>query len=234
MEFEREEELSSEESQITEEQAPSIIWEHFIKQGIVCAILLITVLWLNREGKDGLIGHTMDRYKLALRTDANSSFGFIRRQPLIDQMITWSKDLWNEMEEEPVVTEEMSLIPPVPGRIRKKFGWTLETSGKEPIFHSGIDIDSLEGSPVRAGGRGTVQEIRQESDGLWRVTLRHADNYRSIYANCDQVIVRIGENIEVGQEIGTVGSGGSEGQVVHWEVWKGIQPIDPQSIIRMR
>jgi murein DD-endopeptidase MepM/ murein hydrolase activator NlpD len=233
MEFDHNEDLI-EESLVTEEQASPKLWKHFIKQGIICAILLVSILWLNRVAPEETLGHVMAYFKRAIHTDAKTSFGFIRRQPIVNQMITWSKDIWSEMEEQPAISEELNLIPPVPGEIRKKFGWISESQGMEPVFHPGVDLEAPLGSVVRASGRGIVQQIRQESDGTWRVTLKHPENNRSIYANCNQVTVRIGERVEVGQEIGRSGNGGNEGQTVHWEVWKGIQPIDPQPFIGVR
>jgi murein DD-endopeptidase MepM/ murein hydrolase activator NlpD len=234
MEFEREEAFDVEESPITEEPRSSSVWGHFLKQGVVCVIFLVTVLWLNKVAPDGVIGHIMNHFKYALKTDADSTFGYIRRQPIVDQIITWSKNVWREMEEQPVIADEMVFIPPVPGAVRKKFGWITDSRGTEPYFHPGVDLEAPENSPIRASKRGTVQEIREESDGKWRVTLDHAGKSRSIYANCHRVSVSIGDKVEVGQEIGIVGIGGDEGQTVHWEIWKGIQPVDPSPFVQMR
>lgn len=205
-------------------------WSKMLQQGIVSLLILLAFIGISRSSAErplGLIGTHLHR---ALHADTDSTFGVIARQPGFDQVTRWMAKTWHEMQETaPVTTETVPLVPPVPGNVITSFGWNASAAGKDPVFHAGVDLESTAGAPVRASGSGTVQQVRQESDGLWQVWLTHVDGWRTCYGHCSEVKVRVGDTVEAGQALASTGSDKQMGALVHWEVWHGVQPVNPEN-----
>jgi len=71
--------------------------------------------------------------------------------------------------------------------------------------HDGIDIKADAASPVKAAGGGKVSKIYK--DGMWgnTVEILHPDGVTSIYCGLnDEVSVKAGDSVEIGQTIGSV------------------------------
>jgi murein DD-endopeptidase MepM/ murein hydrolase activator NlpD len=102
------------------------------------------------------------------------------------------------------------------------------------IVHTGVDIPSPEGTPIMAAGSGTVVWVGW---GLFRetpgdetdpyglaVSIRHDFGFNdaplfTIYAHMSQSNVVVGQRVEMGEVIGSVGStGATTGPHVHFEV----------------
>ena len=64
------------------------------------------------------------------------------------------------------------------------------------------------------------------------VAIEHANGLRSLYAHMDQRLVKEGERVIAGQQIGTSGASGKvTGPHLHMEVSRKGQNIDPQVLI---
>jgi len=73
--------------------------------------------------------------------------------------------------------------------------------------HDGIDICAEQGTPVAASCAGTVIELRQDSLYGTVLSIDHGNGLVSIYANLEEKpYVSVGELLEAGDIIGTVGS----------------------------
>lgn len=104
--------------------------------------------------------------------------------------------------------------------------------GEESI-HTGVDLDAPRGTPVLAAGSGQVitvgyglySGIQNPNDpyGL-AVSIRHDFGYRgqvlyTAYAHLQDAQVWVGQRVEAGQQIGTVGdTGNADGAHLHFEV----------------
>jgi murein DD-endopeptidase MepM/ murein hydrolase activator NlpD len=86
-------------------------------------------------------------------------------------------------------------------------------------MHRGTDLAAGCGTPVRAAARGTVVEAGENgSYGRW-VLVEHADGVSTGYAHLSTIAPRVGQAVDAGQVIGTVGStGSSTGCHLHFEV----------------
>ena len=111
------------------------------------------------------------------------------------------------------------------GRIIQKFG----PDGKGGTQNEGIDLAVPLGTEVHAAENGIVAYAGDELKGYGKLVLiRHADNWVSAYAHNDELLVKRGDTIRRGQIIAKSGkSGGVEQPLLHFELRKGSQPVDP-------
>ena len=114
---------------------------------------------------------------------------------------------------------------PVRGRIIGQFGPT----GKAGQANEGIDLAVPQGTEVHAAENGVVAYAGDELKGYGKLILiRHADNWVTAYAHNDELLVKRGDAIRRGQVISKSGkSGGVDQPLLHFELRKGSQPIDP-------
>ncbi len=112
----------------------------------------------------------------------------------------------------------------MPGRISSIFGWRIHPIFGNRRFHSGTDIAAPQGTPVLAAYSGRVWTASSLQGYGLTVILRHADNTQeSRYAHLSEILVRPGEWVEQGTEIGRVGStGNSTGPHLHFE-WRQLE-----------
>ncbi|PRW64341.1 hypothetical protein CEP50_05260 [Actinopolyspora mortivallis] len=103
--------------------------------------------------------------------------------------------------------------------------------------HAGIDIGADTGTPIRAPQAGTVISSGPASGfGLW-VRVRHDDGTVTVYGHIHSSQVHVGQRVEAGQQIATVGSRGqSTGPHLHFEVrlGPGAQEINPIPWLKQR
>jgi murein DD-endopeptidase MepM/ murein hydrolase activator NlpD len=126
------------------------------------------------------------------------------------------------------------LIWPEPGAvISQGFGpssLVLEPPfGGYPHFHTGIDLAAPEMTPVLAADDGTVAVVGSGNYGYGNyVVIAHRDGMLSLYGHLHQSVVKGGDQVAQGQQIGYEGStGNSTGPHVHFEVRINGQPVDP-------
>ena len=114
---------------------------------------------------------------------------------------------------------------PVHGRIIGKFG----PGGKAGQQNEGIDLAVPLGTEVHAAENGVVAYSGDELKGYGKLILiRHADNWVTAYAHNDELLVKHGDQIRRGQVIAKAGKSGDIDQpLLHFELRKGSQPVDP-------
>ncbi len=118
-------------------------------------------------------------------------------------------------------------LRPVHGQITSPFGMRW---GR---MHHGIDFGASSGTPVGAGGRGTVSFAGWNSGGYGNlVVIDHRLGFQSWYAHLSSVSVGSGQRVSGGTRIGAVGSTGhSTGPHLHFEVRLRGTPIDPSGYL---
>jgi murein DD-endopeptidase MepM/ murein hydrolase activator NlpD len=105
-----------------------------------------------------------------------------------------------------------------------------------PHFHDAIDIASPVGSAVRAAAPGRVAFVGHIAGGAEVVILAHADGVITLYAHLDDTLapppVKVGDVIEGGQRIGSVGlTGVTTGPHLHFAIRRGSEILDPRSLL---
>lgn len=100
-------------------------------------------------------------------------------------------------------------------------------------FHYGIDMAAIKGTAVKAAGAGVVVEAGNNKGYGNTVVIMHDNKYRSRYAHLQRISVRVGQQVEQGQYIGTVGDTGlvrKRGRYashLHFEVYVHGKKVNP-------
>ncbi|MEO6572606.1 MAG: peptidoglycan DD-metalloendopeptidase family protein [Polyangiaceae bacterium] len=112
------------------------------------------------------------------------------------------------------------LLFPVVGRAEVKAAKREGTEGP------GVEIRAPLGSPVRSVFAGRVAFADRYGSYGRIVILDHGDHYYSVSGNLASVDVKVGDDIPVGEKIGTVGDEG-QGALLYFEIRHGSQTIAP-------
>ena len=117
---------------------------------------------------------------------------------------------------------------PAEGYISSGYGYRTHPITKMRDFHSGFDIMTDRGNPVRATADGVVSFAGRSGGNGNLIVLEHGYGYSTIYAHNEEVLVRAGQVVKKGELIAHVGSTGlSTGPHVHYEIWKEGRPVNP-------
>lgn len=106
------------------------------------------------------------------------------------------------------------------------FAWPLARTKLTSRFgrrkgqpHEGIDLASKQGTTIRAAEAGKVIHAGRLGAYGKVVILKHAGNYRSVYAHARRLLVRKGQFVEQSQKIAEVGmTGRTTGPHLHFEI----------------
>jgi murein DD-endopeptidase MepM/ murein hydrolase activator NlpD len=118
------------------------------------------------------------------------------------------------------------------GYISSYFGERMDPFTGEEGIHKGIDFAADMGSDVLAVAAGVVTSVGRHTGYGNMVEIAHGKGLVTRYAHADQTLVSVGDKVQRGQAIATVGSTGrSTGPHVHFEVLKDGQQIDPMRFV---
>ncbi len=127
-----------------------------------------------------------------------------------------------------------TFLRPSPAKVSALFGVQRYINGKfaQDYYHRGVDYAAAQGSPVFAPAAGKVALIGRESEGFRihgnTIGIDHGQGVLSIFLHLDQILVKEGDFVEAGQQIGTVGStGASTGPHLHWGLYVNGVSVDP-------
>ena len=112
---------------------------------------------------------------------------------------------------------------PVTGRISGVFGSQRILNGQPRQPHYGIDIAVPKGTPVRAPASGLVTLVKDLYFSGWTVIINHGLGLNSTFLHLDSTAISVGDAVQRGSIIGTVGSTGrSTGPHLDWRLdWQG-------------
>jgi len=122
--------------------------------------------------------------------------------------------------------ERITLVWPVEGPVISTFGQ------RSRGWHAGIDITAEMGSEIYAAAPGTVVYSGWIRAYGQVVKIQHSDSFITLYAHNQKNLVEVGEDVEAGQVIATVGrSGHASGPHVHFEVRRGGKAYNPLHLL---
>lgn len=128
------------------------------------------------------------------------------------------------------------IVPTKIRRISTEFGTIRKTPMKEPYAHGGLDIVNRRGAPVWSPQKGIVI-IKDRYWGSGRtVVVDHGYGIFSLFFHLNSFAkINIGETIERGQILGTIGTTGrSTGPHLHWEMRVSNVQVDPMQWTKKR
>lgn len=153
--------------------------------------------------------------------------------PVLDSESESLTQVWNEGDVMEVAAP--MYVWPVQGaldRLHSVDALAYDVTMRDWRTHEGVDIAAALGSTVTAAHSGRVESI--ENDDLYGtvVTLNHGDGTSSCYANlADTVMVNVGDWLECGGAIGTVGTSAlceiGQGTHLHFALYVNGQSVDP-------
>jgi murein DD-endopeptidase MepM/ murein hydrolase activator NlpD len=124
---------------------------------------------------------------------------------------------------------------PYPGAITSTFGHRENPFSGEGIeTHKGVDIKGAWGSPVKAMAKGEVEFAGLRGGFGNCIMLKHGNGFETLYGHLSKILVSVGQKIDIGQQIGNIGSTGrSTGPHLHYEVHKNGEKIDPKNFLTL-
>ena len=104
--------------------------------------------------------------------------------------------------------------------------------------HDGIDVAAQEGTTVCAAADGTVSSVYSDDAMGMTVVISHEDGYTTKYACLgEDVSVKPGDTVTMGQSIGTVGQTAlmesALGHHLHFSVTHNDQAVDPTDFLKL-
>lgn len=115
-------------------------------------------------------------------------------------------------------------MPPVSGPVEAGFGIT----NAEGRVHEGIDVGSSLGTKVVSPYNGVVTEVGKDSQLGNVVKIDYGDGWSGVLGNLGDILVRKGDKVDIGQQIGTVGlSAPLQKPWLHIELRKDNKAVDP-------
>lgn len=124
---------------------------------------------------------------------------------------------------------------PFKGVVTSTFGYRENPFGGRRIeTHSGLDIRAPMGAAVKSMAKGTVTFAGSKGGYGNCIIIRHIGGYETLYGHLSKISVKRGQQVEVGEQIGKVGSTGrSTGPHLHYEVLKNGKRINPKAFLTL-
>jgi septal ring factor EnvC (AmiA/AmiB activator) len=121
------------------------------------------------------------------------------------------------------------LDPPVDAPIVSGFGRVVDREFQTKTFRSGVVFDAPAGTAVRAVAAGRVRYAGWFQGYGRLVILDHGSGYYTVSGHLAELRVGLGDGVERGAEIGSVGDSGSlSGPRLYFEIRRGAEPLDPR------
>ncbi|MDR0378069.1 MAG: M23 family metallopeptidase [Spirochaetaceae bacterium] len=124
-------------------------------------------------------------------------------------------------------------IWPVRGYITSPYGYRSSPfSPGNRQFHTGLDIGSPMGTPIRAAMSGRVSAAGYNDITGNYVVITHHSGYRTLYGHMSVIRVKTGAYVKSGERIGDVGNSGlSTGPHLHFTVYKNGITVNPRTLM---
>jgi murein DD-endopeptidase MepM/ murein hydrolase activator NlpD len=118
--------------------------------------------------------------------------------------------------------------------VASSFGEREDPINGEGAFHTGIDIDAPNGTPVRATADGAVTGAGTEAGYGREVVLDNGHSVSTLFGHLSSIAVVPGQHVARGDVIGYVGeSGRATGPHLHYEVRVHNVPVNPYKYLRI-
>ena len=141
----------------------------------------------------------------------------------------------------PTEKKAMKTMSPVSGESISSYSMealSYNQTTRDWRVHNGVDLAAEEGAEVCAAADGEVYTVYEDDAMGYTVVIRHDDGYTTKYSSlAENVAVKAGDQVSVGQTIGYAGSTAivetTLGSHVHFSVTKSDEPMDPAEFLAM-
>ncbi|MBC5765760.1 M23 family metallopeptidase [Ramlibacter albus] len=128
----------------------------------------------------------------------------------------------------PRTSEDMGMVPPVPGPRSSSFGLRRVFNGQSRNPHSGMDIAAPKGTPIKAPLAGRVIDTGDYFFSGNAVWVDHGGGLLTLYAHLSAIDCKPGDALARGDVLGKVGATGRvTGPHLHWGVMLNRTMVDP-------
>ena len=124
---------------------------------------------------------------------------------------------------------------PVQGAYRETsgFGYRSDPFTRRATFHEGTDLAAFTGAPIIAPAAGRVIHAGVKGAYGRTVEIDHGAGFKTRYGHLNSISVKVGQEVVIGQKIGTMGSTGrSTGPHLHYEIYFRGKSYDPLKFLR--
>lgn len=120
-------------------------------------------------------------------------------------------------------------IKPVSGTITSRYGVSSKIRKSN---HTGLDIATSAGTPIKVVANGTVTNAKYSGSYGNLVKISHGNGIETWYAHTSKMNVKVGQKVNAGDVIATVGStGNSTGAHLHFEIRVNGKHVNPQNYL---
>jgi murein DD-endopeptidase MepM/ murein hydrolase activator NlpD len=142
------------------------------------------------------------------------------------------EELYKFLENQKNLLAHTPSIWPTRGWLSSGFGNRISPFTNEEEFHKGIDISTRMNTPILAPADGLVSSTGKDYFMGNMLMINHGYGLKTRYGHMAKILVKQGEYVKRGQEIGLVGNTGrSTGPHLHYEVYLNSLPVNPRRYI---
>lgn len=125
--------------------------------------------------------------------------------------------------------------PPLKGaEMSRSYGWSKHPMLEDWRYHQGVDLQSAQGTPIRAAAGGKITKIKEDDYLGLVLIIEHSSGYQTIYGHAKEYDLKEGQQVKAGQTIGTVGTSGLVMQpTLHFAVLKDNEATNPTEYINL-
>lgn len=118
-------------------------------------------------------------------------------------------------------------------RISSAYGYRPDPFTGVRSFHTGLDMAVPQGTSIRSAMDGKVIDAGWNNVYGNYIIINHSNGYQTLYAHMTKYVVKLGQTVNQGTQIGFVGSTGySTGPHLHFAVYKNGKHIDPATVLK--
>lgn len=122
--------------------------------------------------------------------------------------------------------------PILKGWMSSRYGRRADPFTGKQAWHAGVDFAGKMGSDIVSVAAGVVTWSGDRYGYGQMVEVNHGNGYKTRYAHCLELNVKVGDIVRKGDVIAAMGSSGrSTGPHVHFEVFKNGRTVDPAAYI---
>ena len=144
------------------------------------------------------------------------------------------------LEREQALLAEIPTLWPVIGArnaMSLEYGPNIHPFGDRWYLNRGIDISGQAGMPIVASANGTVIEAKLDiQQGLGNtIIIEHKYGFQTRYSHLGRILVREGDQVSQGQQIGLMGKTGAATEPkLSFQIVLGTEILDPNEFLKIR